>query len=278
MSFTLLIMAAGLGSRFGGDKQLVDVGPNGEAFFDFAIRDAAAAGATGTVIIVRSSIEDQVRQHLAKIHGADAPITLVCQDAEEFGPFRDKPWGTAHAIWSAKNAVDGPFVVVNADDYYGPSSFVLAAEALAAGDDKTAVLVAFELARTLPDDGTVSRGVTAHADGLLDSITETHKIGRSEDGVIRAEDPPGELADDTPVSMNMFGFSAALFDHLEEKWHTFYAAHKDAPKTEYLLPDVVDELRASGDLEVKVVQSTEDWIGVTNPQDLEPAREKLKNR
>lgn len=278
MSFTLLIMAAGLGSRFGGDKQLVDVGPNGEAFFDFAIRDAATAGATGTVIIVRSSIQDQVQDHVNKIHGADAPIVLVCQDAEEFGPFRDKPWGTAHAIWSAKNAVDGPFVVVNADDYYGPSSYVLAADALAGDDPNVAVLVAFELARTLPTDGTVSRGVTAHADGLLDSITETHKIGRSADGLIRSEDPPGELAEDTPVSMNMFGFSGSLFAHVEEKWHTFHAEHKDAPKTEYLLPDVVDELRASGDLVVKVVQSSEDWIGVTNPQDLEPAREKLKSR
>lgn len=278
MSFTLLIMAAGLGSRFGGDKQLVDVGPNGEAFFDFAIRDAHAAGATDTVIIVRSSIEDQVQEHVNKIHGPDAPIVLVRQDADEFGPFRDKPWGTAHAIWSAKNAVSGPFVVVNADDYYGPSSYTVAADALADGDDKTAVLVAFELARTLPQDGTVSRGVTAHADGLLESITETHKIGRSADGVIRSEDPPGELSDNTPVSMNMFGFPASLFTHVEEKWHAFHAEFKDEPKTEYLLPDVVDQLRATGDLQVKVVQSTEDWIGVTNPQDLEPAREKLKQR
>lgn len=276
MDLSLVIMAAGLGSRFGGTKQLVEVGPNGEAFLDFAIKDARAAGCRQVVLIIRTDIEDDVKAHLERQYGSLDGFVFVRQD--EFGPQRDKPWGTAHAVLSTKDAVTGSFIVVNADDYYGPSSYQLAADALDGADDKTAALVAFQLAKTLPTEGAVSRGVCAVSGNFLESITETHGIARADDGVIRSEDPEGELADDTMVSMNMFAFSQSLFGHLQSQWDEFYEKFSEEPKTEYLLPDVVDRLRHEGELSVKVPVSTEEWIGVTNPNDLDPAREKLAHR
>ncbi len=276
MDLSLVIMAAGLGSRFGGTKQLVEVGPNGEAFLDFAIKDGRAAGCQQVVLIIRTDIEEDVRNHLLAQYGSLDGFVLVRQD--DFGPQRDKPWGTAHAVLSAAAVVSGSFIVVNADDYYGPTSFQLAADALSSGDQSTGALVAFELAKTLPLEGAVSRGVCAVSDGHLASITETHGISRHEDGQIRSEDPAGEHSDDTMVSMNMFGFPQTLFPHLQSQWESFYDEFGGEPKTEYLLPDVVDRLREAGEMTVVVPVSAEEWIGVTNPNDLEPARAKLAHR
>lgn len=273
MNLSLVIMAAGLGSRFGGTKQLVEVGPEGEAFLDFAIEDGRSAGCDNIVLIIRSDIEADVRAHLERRYASSDGFVLVRQD--DFGPRRDKPWGTAHAVLSTAAVVGGPFIVVNADDYYGPSSFQLAADALAGGDSRAAAVIAFELAKTLPAEGTVSRGVCSVVDGALGSITETHGIARGEDGRIRSENPPGEYDDDTLVSMNMFAFPHSLFTHLAAGWETFYGEYADDPKKEYLLPDLVDTLRASGELEVAVAHSTEEWIGVTNPSDLETAIRRL---
>jgi NDP-sugar pyrophosphorylase family protein len=276
MSLSLVIMAAGLGSRFGGTKQLVEVGPNNEAFLDFAIADGRAAGCSQIVLIIRTDIEEDVRAHLERQHGSADDFVLVRQD--DLGPPRDKPWGTAHAVLSTADVVDGAFIVVNADDYYGPSSFQLAADALDGGDEQTGALVAFQLAKTLPAEGSVSRGVCAVDQGMLTSITETHGIARNDTGQIVSEDPEGELADDTLVSMNMFGFQQGLFAHLQSQWDEFYATNADEPKTEYLLPDVVDRLRSEGEMHVVVPESREEWIGVTNPHDLEVARQRLSHR
>lgn len=276
MDLSLVIMAAGLGSRFGGTKQLVEIGPNGEAFLDYAIADGRAAGCEQIVLIIRTDIEEDVRTHLQRQYGSTEGFVLVRQD--DFGPRRDKPWGTAHAVLSTAAVVKGPFIVVNADDYYGPSSYQLAADALAGGDPGVGALVAFELAKTLPREGGVSRGVCAVADGELVSITETHGIVRGDDGVIVSEDPPGVLDPQTLVSMNMFAFPQALFEHLSSQWDEFYAEFADDPKREYLLPDVVDRLRQSGELTVVVPTSSEEWIGVTNPNDLEPARARIAGR
>lgn len=277
MELSLVIMAAGLGSRFGGTKQLVEVGPNGEAFLDFAIADGRAAGCTQVVLIIRSDIEADVRAHLERQYDSLEGFVLVRQD--DFGPRRDKPWGTAHAVLSAAAVVPGPFIVVNADDYYGPSSFQLAADALAGGADDLGALVAFELQKTLPAEGSVSRGVCAVDEtGELSSITETHGISRRDDGVIRSDDPAAEHEDSTLVSMNMFGFPHSLFGHLASQWDSFYSEFGGEAKTEYLLPDVVDRLRETGEMRVVVPRSSEEWIGVTNPNDLEPARAKLAHR
>ncbi len=273
-NLAIVIMAAGLGSRFGGNKQLVEVGPNGEVFFDFAIADAVAAGADRVVLIVRREFAATVEEHVRAMHGPDLDVHLVCQD-EADAPPRVKPWGTAHAILTAKDAVDRPFIVVNADDYYGVESYALVAEALRASSPNTAVLAAFELGRTLPAHGAVSRGVCAVTDGRLTRLVETHGIARTESGAIESTDPPSTLTDATPVSMNMWGFPVGLFAHLERMWGDFLAANAEEEKTEFLLPSAVAELRDAGALEVQVVTTTSDWIGVTNPDDLDPARATL---
>ncbi len=275
MSLHLVVMAAGLGSRFGGTKQLVTIGPKDEAFLDYAIADGRAAGVERVVLIVRSEIEDDVRDHLRQRYGTDGVATLVCQD--HHGPRRAKPWGTAHAVLTAAPFVDGPFLVVNADDYYGPSSYRLAAAALAARPDE-AVLVGFELARTLPSHGAVSRGVcTVDGSGRLVGLVETHGIERGADG-IAATDPAGPLDPATTVSMNMWGFPRSVLDELGPRFEAFVAAHAEDPKAEMYLPSVVADLQAEGRLAVSVVRSTEDWIGVTNPDDLAVAKATLAAR
>ena len=269
----IVIMAAGLGSRFGGNKQLVDVGPNGEVFFDFAIMDALTAGADRVVLIVRREFAHIVENHVRKMHGA-IDLHLVCQD-ESGAPPRKKPWGTAQAILSAASVVDRPFVVVNADDYYGIESYAMVADALSAADNRTVVLAAFELGRTLPIVGSVSRGVCAVDGQALTRLVETHGIERNASGAIISTDPPGSLTDLTPVSMNMWGFAPSIFGHLDRMWHEFLAAHGHEEKAEFLLPSAVAQLMGEGHLDVRVVSSASDWIGVTNPDDLDPARATL---
>lgn len=274
MDLALVVMAAGLGSRFGGNKQLVEVGPTGEVFYDFAIADAVEAGAGKVVMIVRREFEADVRAHIQKRYGRAFELATVCQD--EFGPQRQKPWGTAHAILSVAPVVDEPFMVVNADDYYGEKSYGVVAQALAVAAPDTSLLAAFQLGKTLPAKGSVSRGVCSVAGDSLTGLVETHGIERQADGTIASNDPPGVHADDTPVSMNMWGFSPTIFDHLDRMWREFYAARKDDPKTEFLLPTSVATLRDEGHLRVRVVHTDDEWIGVTNPDDLEPARTRLR--
>ena len=274
MDLALVVMAAGLGSRFGGNKQLVEVGPTGEVFFDFAIADSVGAGADHVVLIVRREFERTVRDHVEARYGDAFRLSTVCQD--EFGPQRGKPWGTAHAVLSIAEVVDEPFMVVNADDYYGEKSYSLLAGSLLVAPPNTALLAAFRLGNTLPVHGTVSRGVCRVVGDRLASLVETHGIGRAADGQIVSTDPAGRHLDDTPVSMNMWGFGPELFTHLERYWREFYALHKDDPKTEFLLPTTVATLRDEGLLDVRVVHTDDEWIGVTNPDDLEPARLRLR--
>jgi NDP-sugar pyrophosphorylase family protein len=274
MDLAVVVMAAGLGSRFGGNKQLVEVGPTGEVFFDFAITDAVGAGASHVVLIVRREFEKTVRDHIEARYGDAFRLSTVCQD--EFGPQRKKPWGTAHAVLAVADVVREPFMVVNADDYYGEKSYGLLAESLSVAGDDTALLTAFRLGNTLPDKGSVSRGICEVDGDRLVSLVETHGIERTSDGRIVSADPPGEHLDDTPASMNMWGFAPKMFEHLDRMWKDFYAKYKDDPKTEFLLPTTVAKLREEGRLDVRVVYTDDEWIGVTNPDDLEPARERLR--
>ena len=238
------------------------------------VADALAAGADDVVIVVRSELADTVEREVRRRFGDGLSLRLVAQDLADAPP-RDRPWGTAHAVLVATEGLDRPFVVVNADDYYGPGSYRRAAEVLGAGDGRTAVLVAFEAGRTLPPSGAVSRGVCTVRDRRLVEIAETHGIERGADGVIRSADPVGVLAEDTPVSMNMWGFPAAFAAEFGPRWREFLAAHGGDATTEFLLPDVIAGAVAEGRLEVVVERSGDDWIGVTNPDDLEPARARL---
>lgn len=270
---TLVIMAAGLGSRFGGVKQLARVGPNGEAFLDFSIKDALAAGFGGVVMIVRTEIEADVREHMAEQH-PDLDAVYVRQD--DLGPARDKPWGTLHAVLSAADAVDTPFAAINADDYYGPSSFVLAAEQLAASAEGKGANVAFLLGNTVPPKGAVTRALCDVVDGRLSAIVETEGCERLDDGRLMAGGE--EVPDETSASMNLWCFDHSVLPLFAEKWETFFAEHAGEPKAECQLPTVVGELIDEGRLGIDVVSSTERWIGITNPGDEELARAALASR
>ncbi len=266
-------MAAGLGSRFGGVKQLAKVGSNGEAFLDFSIKDALAAGFDEVVMIVRSDIEEDVKEHVSAQHG-DLAVKYVRQD--DLGPARDKPWGTVHAVLSAEQAATKKFAVINADDYYGASSFKLAAAALDEVEPGICYNIAFELGNTVPQSGAVTRGVCAAANGELTEIVETEGCERLEDGTLMAGGVAVENA--TPVSMNLWCFDPSIFADFNDRWAAFLEINRDEPKAEVQLPTAVSELMAEGKLVVKVEASPEQWIGITNPEDFEIAKVALADR
>lgn len=263
-------MAAGLGSRFGGVKQLARVGAGGEAFLDFSINDGLAAGFGSVVLIVRSEIEADVSEHMADQHPG-LTITYVCQD--KLGPPRAKPWGTTHAVLSAAAAIDRPFAVLNADDYYGPRTFELAVSELARSEPGRAANVAFELGKTVPPRGAVTRAVVQIEGDYFTGLVETDGCERLEDGSLVAGSDP--VAEETPVSMNFWCFHPAVLDKLADRWAGFLADHADDPKAEAQLPTMVNDLIGAGELRVAVVRSPETWIGITNPDDLELARATL---
>ncbi len=266
-------MAAGLGSRFGGVKQLAKVGPDGQAILDFSIVDARAAGFDEIVLIIRSEIEDDVREHMVAQH-PNLDVVYVRQD--DLGPPRDKPWGTLHAVLSAVGAIHAPFAVINADDYYGPQSFALAAQQLEASAPDVAANVAFEIGNTVPPEGSVTRALCEVADGKLTKIVETDGCEREASGRVVAGGV--EVAADDPVSMNLWCFDPGVMPAFQERWDVFYAANADQKKAECQLPTIVGELMNDGRLTVNVVASPEQWIGITNPDDFEMVKGALSHR
>ena len=266
--FTLVVMAAGLGSRFGGTKQLAQVGPNGEAFLDFAIADARAAGANRVVLIVRSDIEADVKGHFESRGGPPDELDVAYVRQDEHGPSRPKPWGTAHAVLSAAEAVSGGFMVCNADDYYGPTAYDALAQAMEGMADQEAWLCGYRLDRTLLAEGTVTRGICQVDGDRLVGIVEQEGISRADNAFPK----------DTLVSMNLWAFSPAFLDALQEGFERFLAANRDSATAEYLLPTAVASEMDKGALTVRVVTTDETWIGVTNPDDLQIARTALKSR
>ena len=281
--FTLVVMAAGVGRRFGGDKQLAEVGPDGEAFLDYAIADAARAGAANAVIVVRSEIEDDIRNHVDARHGAlrRAGFEFAYVKQDRHGPRRAKPWGTAHAVLSAEPAVPpepGTFVVCNADDYYGATAFTTLAASAADMDDDQAGLCGYRLGLTLPTQGSVNRGVCRlGADGRLDGIVEHLGVARQPDGTIRSQSPAAALTEDAVVSMNLWAFPRAAFGWIGQSFDRFLA-DGPGPDTECLLPTAVAEQMHAGRLSVAVVTTDEEWIGVTSRDDLVAARAALARR
>ena len=266
--FTLAVMAAGLGSRFGGTKQLAQVGPSGEAFLDFAIADARAAGANRLVLIVRSDIEADVQRHFERRGGLPADLEAVYVRQDEHGPPRPKPWGTAHAVLSAAHAVSGPLMVCNADDYYGPTAYAALAGAMEKMADNEGRLCGYRLHRTLPSEGTVTRGICQVEGDRLVGIVEQEGLARTK----------SRLPEDTLVSMNLWAFSPEFLNALQDGFERFLTENADSPTAEYLLPHAVAEQMESGSLTVRVVTTEETWIGVTNPEDLQTARAALKSR
>lgn len=266
MTSGLLVLAAGLGSRFGGDKQIAGVGPNGEALIDYTLHDAVRIGFDPIVLVVRSDIRNVVNAHLVSQGWDPDRFVYADQDRDTSAPSRSKPWGTAHAIVSARHLLTAPFAVVNADDMYGPRSLETAA-ALLAKEWPPGVehLVGFDWTQTLAPSGTVNRGVCEVDDnGWLVGIRETRGVDRT------TELPAGTL-----VSMNLWGFSAGMVDRLAERLSQFVGDHGHEPDAEYQIPDCVAELLASGEIKVRVEASSDQWIGVTHREDLSWAQARL---
>ena len=268
---TLVVMAAGMGSRFGGLKQSEPIGPKGEAILDFSVYDAVKAGFTKVVFVIKHAIEKDFKEFVGNRIEKKVKVEYVFQEIDKLPEGyncpegREKPWGTAHAILCCKDVVKEPFAVVNADDFYGRSAFVKMAEFLKSDSDDYA-MVGFRLVNTLTENGYVSRGVCDIEKGELKSVTERTKIMdckyTEDDGATWTA-----LPEDTVVSMNLWGFRPDVFGYIETGFKKFLDEKIDVPKSEYYLPAVVSERIENGEKSVKVLIAEDKWYGVTYKED-----------
>jgi len=277
MKPTLLILAAGMGSRFGGLKQVEPVGPNGEAIIDYTIFDAIRAGFGKVVFIIRESFADAFREKFdAKLKGK-IEVEYVYQELDNLPEGfslpegREKPWGTGHAILVAKDAVKEPFCALNADDFYGKNAYMVMADFLTSSTAETEYsMVGYQLNKTLSDHGSVSRGLCdVDANDDLVKIVETTKIIKKGDEVLSIEEDGSEttLTGMESASMNIWGFKPSLFDTLETKFIEFLKTEIDKPKSEIYIPSVVFDIISNGEGTVKVLKADSPWFGVTYKED-----------
>lgn len=271
-----------MGSRYGGLKQLDSVGPSGEVVLDYAVHDAIWAGFKRVVFVIRKDFEDEFREIVVSRYASSIQVDLVYQDLDDLPEGcakpagREKPWGTGHAIWASRNVVKEPFLVVNADDFYGMEAYSMMGSALEMewphdGQLRMA-MVAYSLSNTLSEHGAVSRGICeVTPDQKLASVEECTGIVRREDGRIVGMDTAGlarGLGDDAKVSMNFWGFTPDIFPHLDRQLAEFVRAlPEDKPKAEFYIPSAVSEIVASGQGEVNVLRSSGRWFGVTYRED-----------
>ena len=267
---TLLIMAAGMGSRYGGLKQLDQVGPNGETIIDYSVYDAIKAGFTKIVFIIRDDFESQFKSQITNKYLDLIDLEFAYQDINYlpsgFSPpnNREKPWGTGHAILSAKTYINEPFVVINGDDFYGRESFKTIADYYQTEENHFS-MVTFRLENTLSIFGGVTRGLCTIINEKLNTVVETSNLEKNNNGV--SSDNGELLKGDEPVSMNMWGFTPILFDYLEEKFINFLKEEGSELKSEYLIPSVINDLIQTGEESVHILNSSESWFGVTYKED-----------
>ena len=300
MKTQLVIMAAGIGSRFGeGIKQLTPLGPNGEVIMDYSISSAIKAGFDEAVIIIRKDIEKDFREVIGERIEKKIKCKYAYQELDKLpqnfkAPAdRVKPYGTAHAIYTAKDVIDSPFIVINADDYYGDEGFKKVHEHLVlhagactgqcpACDHRLRMCMAgYQIGNTLSENGTVTRGICKQdSNGFLTDVVETYEIARGADGKIVGEDDNKNkvnISDDTLVSMNMFGLPYDFVFCLEKKFIDFLEKNNQNIKSEFLLPKVVDELIKEGAGTVHVLPVSDKWYGVTYASDKEYVKKALKD-
>lgn len=279
----LVIMAAGIGSRFGGGiKQLEPVGPGGEIIMDYSIHDAMEAGFNKVIFIIRKDLEKDFKEVIGNRIEKVVPVEYAYQeldalpDGYEVTPGRTKPWGTGQAVLVAKGLVDGPFLVINADDYYGREGFKKIHDYMVNDMDTKAgvydlCMGGFVLSNTLSDNGTVTRGVCQVDDShILKTVNETYNIRMTEDGLQATDEQgnPVRISPDQPVSMNMWGIPASFLDELEKGFPRFLDSLKEGDvKSEYLLPRIIDDLVQSGRARVTVLDTPDKWFGVTYKED-----------
>ena len=281
---TLVILAAGLGSRYGGLKQVDTVGNNGESIIDFSIYDAYQAGFKKLVLIIRKEHEELFEQQIAGKLRDYMDVYYAYQDVHDLPePYeapegRSKPWGTVQALLSTRNLVDGPFMVINADDFYGPQSYKIMYDFLKneVADDNFG-MVGYQLTKTLTDNGSVTRGICKTSeDGYLTEIVETQKIIRK-DGLPYSVDAEGNetLLEDGVASMNYWGMTPAVFPHFEKLFKEFLKDNLEVPKSELVIPTSIARMIEEGVIKVKVMSTDAEWFGVTYPQDKEMVTEKI---
>ena len=288
MKPTLLVLAAGMGSRYGGLKQMDGVGPNGEIILDYSVMDAIRAGFGKVVFVIRHSFADQFKARInAEHYGNKIAVEYVYQELDKLPAGfsvpegREKPWGTNHAILMAKDAIHEPFAIINADDFYGRDAFQVMADHLRTldGVEGKYCMVGYRLENTLSENGTVSRGVCQTDDkGLLVGMTERTAIGRTANG-IEYKDTDGSmhpLPADATVSMNLFGFTPDYFAKSEALFVDFLKEHGQELKSEYYIPFAVNTFIADGRATMTVLKTTAQWFGVTYKEDRPMVVDRLK--
>ncbi|MEG1615508.1 MAG: nucleotidyltransferase [Bacteroidales bacterium] len=278
MKPTLYVLAAGMGSRYGGLKQLDGLGPNGETIMDYSIFDAVNAGFGKLVFVIRKSFEADFREKIVSKYEHIIPVEIVFQELDYLpegftvNPERVKPWGTNHAVLMAKDVIKEPFAVINADDFYGRESFKILADCLKElnGKSDDYCMVGYRLNNTLSESGAVARGVCeSNEEGYLTSVVERTHIERI-DGEVKYKDENGEfhaLPENAPVSMNMWGFTPDYFAHSEAYFIDFLKNNAENLKAEYFIPLLVNHLIQEGTSKVKVLDTPSKWFGVTYAAD-----------
>lgn len=280
---TLLLMAAGRGSRYGKLKQFDSLGPNQEFLMEFSMYDALESGFDHIVVITQKTNVDFLRDYLVKKLPENIKLDVVAQELTDlpagssFKGEREKPWGTAHAVWSARNVIKNSFVVINADDYYGKSAYKKAANFIKTNQNDDYALVGYTLKDTLSEHGSVSRGVCkVDADNSLISVNERTKIEQLET-TIKDQDSGLEFTGNELASMNFWVCKPSIFDSIEEDFRTFLKDENNISNGEIYLPFVIQEMKENNKIGVKVIPSGGEWFGITYASDKEKAVVQLKN-
>ncbi len=288
---TLVVLAAGMGSRYGGLKQIDPVGPNGELFIDYSVFDALQAGFRRVVFVIRREIEALFRERIGAQVEDRCDVSYVMQDLTDvpsgvdIPPDRTKPWGTAHAVYACRHVVDSRFAVINADDFYGRSAYQALAGHLGAAQDDSVpyeyCMVGYRLENTLTEHGRVARGIcTVDGDGYLVEIHERTRVEKDGESARYSEDgfTWREIPGDTTVSMNMWGFAPSLFSELEPRFQRFLRASAEELRTaEFLMPEVVGALVQDGRATVKVLRANERWFGATYREDMTAVKQAIRD-
>ncbi|MGJ8637963.1 MAG: nucleotidyltransferase family protein [Opitutaceae bacterium] len=288
MQPTLLILAAGMGSRYGGLKQLDPMGPNGETVLDYSVYDAIRAGFGKVVFVIRRDFADAFKAAVGDKFSERIEVAYAFQELSDLPEGfsvpegREKPWGTAHAVRAARNDIDAPFAVINADDFYGQDAYKQLADYFANSTDEPELrtcMVGYRLENTLSEHGSVNRGLCVVENGSLQGVEEHSVIAKGEDGVIRGNDLANQsvtLKPDDIVSMNFWGFSPALFATLEAHFIEFLEAQGTEMKSECYIPTVIDELIKSEQTDCAVIETGGSWFGVTYPDDKPFVQESIR--